>query len=250
MDKTCRDKINVQVAFSSTSSRIAKATPINIKKHRSFLILFRSKVKRGIYKVAQKNYRLLKPLIRPIARKAKHYFRDAQHQQIQEQMNTQYQQIQQSILSIFRRTAINSDSGAVLVETQVGFVLCSATDHRLLLTLLDSGELEQGTRLLIQKFLRSGDVYVDVGANIGMHVLAAARAMQGQGKIIAFEPFQSTKLMLDQTIQMNGFSIRLLFLMFQVMVHYLQYPIAQGITRFSILTQGVIFHLIQLKCHL
>ncbi|MBD1549630.1 FkbM family methyltransferase [Roseibium aggregatum] len=105
-----------------------------------------------------------------------------------------------------RKIAINCGAGEVLVRTQVGFLLCAASDHALLSCLLDTGELERGTRILIQKYLRPGDVYVDVGANVGMHTLAAARAMQGQGKIIAFEPFEPTMRMLEKSIWMNGFS--------------------------------------------
>ena len=114
--------------------------------------------------------------------------------------------IEQYSYATARRVAINCDSGEILVRTEVGFVLCAATDHALLASLVEAGELELGTRLLIQKFLKPGDVYVDVGANIGMHILAAARTMQGQGKIIAFEPFEPTKRMLEKTVWMNGFS--------------------------------------------
>ncbi|MDM2732975.1 FkbM family methyltransferase [Citrobacter sp. Cy070] len=105
-----------------------------------------------------------------------------------------------------RRIAINCGAGEVLVRTEVGFLLCAASDHALLSCLLDTGELERGTRVFIQKYLRPGDVYVDVGANVGMHTLAAARAMQGLGKIIAFEPFEPTMRMLEKSIWMNGFS--------------------------------------------
>lgn len=105
-----------------------------------------------------------------------------------------------------RRVAVNCGPGEVMVKTSVGYVLCAASDHALLSCLLDTGDLEMGTRLLIQKFLKPGDVYVDVGANIGMHTLAAAQAMQGVGKIVAFEPFEPTKRMLEKSIWMNGFS--------------------------------------------
>ncbi len=105
-----------------------------------------------------------------------------------------------------RRIAVNCAPGEILIRTAVGFAICSATDHALIATLLESGELEPGTRLLIQKLLNPGDTYVDVGANIGMHVLAAARTMQGQGKIFAFEPFEPTQRMLEKTVWMNGFS--------------------------------------------
>src|SRR5262245_42998765 len=105
-----------------------------------------------------------------------------------------------------RRVAMNCGAGEVLVKTEVGFLLCAATDHAVLSCLLETGELERGTRILIQKYLMPGNVFIDVGANVGMHTLAAARAMQGQGKIIAFEPFEPTMRMLEKSIWMNGFS--------------------------------------------
>ena len=105
-----------------------------------------------------------------------------------------------------RRVAITCANGEALVRTEVGFVICPADDHTLLACLIETGELERGTRILIQKFLKPGDVYVDVGAHVGMHVLAAARAMEGRGKIIAFEPFKPTVRMLEKSLLMNGFS--------------------------------------------
>lgn len=105
-----------------------------------------------------------------------------------------------------RRVAVNCGNGAVLVRTEAGFVLCGENDHALLACLLESGELERGTRLLIEQFVQPGNCFVDVGANIGLHTLAAARSMQGQGKIIAFEPFGPTKALLERSVWMNGFS--------------------------------------------
>ncbi|MDF3081841.1 FkbM family methyltransferase [Burkholderia sola] len=105
-----------------------------------------------------------------------------------------------------RRVAVNCGNGAVLVRTEAGFALCAENDHALLASLLETGELERGTRLLIEKFLEPGNCFIDVGANIGLHTLAAARSMQGQGKIIAFEPFGPTKALLERSVWMNGFS--------------------------------------------
>lgn len=105
-----------------------------------------------------------------------------------------------------RRIAVNCGDGAVLVKTEAGFVLCAENDHALLACLLDTGELERGTRLLIEKFLQPGNCFIDVGANIGLHTLAAARSMRGRGKIIAFEPFAPTKALLERSVWMNGFS--------------------------------------------
>lgn len=105
-----------------------------------------------------------------------------------------------------RRVAIRCGTESVLVRTVVGYLLCSDSDHALIATLVETGDLEPGTRQLIQRLLGSGDVFVDVGANVGMHTLAAARAMGGQGTVIALEPHPQTSKLLAQSIWMNGFS--------------------------------------------
>lgn len=105
-----------------------------------------------------------------------------------------------------RRVAIRCGTESVLVRTVVGYLLCSDSDHALIATLVETGDLEPGTRQLIQRLLGSGDIFVDVGANVGMHTLAAARAMGGQGTVIALEPHPQTSKLLAQSIWMNGFS--------------------------------------------
>jgi FkbM family methyltransferase len=104
-----------------------------------------------------------------------------------------------------RRVMVACGPDEVLVRSDVGYVLCSPRDYALVTGLLE-GELERGTRRLIQKLLGPGDVFMDVGANIGVHTLAAARAMQGVGRIVAFEPCESTKRLLEKTVGLNGFS--------------------------------------------
>ncbi|SOE69856.1 methyltransferase, FkbM family [Burkholderia sp. D7] len=105
-----------------------------------------------------------------------------------------------------RRVAMHADDDMVLVKSEMGYVLCSDSDHAVLAGLLDSGELERGARHLIQRFLKPGDVFVDVGAHLGLLSLAAARAMQGQGKIFAFEPFPRTRGMLEKSFWINGYT--------------------------------------------
>lgn len=105
-----------------------------------------------------------------------------------------------------RRVAIACGSDSLMIRTAVGYVLCPSTDYPLVSCLVDTGELERGTRLLIEKLVRPGDVFVDVGANIGLHTLAAARAMNGKGRIVALEPFEPTAQLLEKSIWMNGFS--------------------------------------------
>lgn len=114
--------------------------------------------------------------------------------------------IEQYSLLAARRFAINCGGEQVLVRTEVGFLLCSGADPALLSILIESGELEPGTRRVIQRILKPGDFFIDVGANVGLHTLAAARAMEGRGKIIAFEPFAETARLLENTVWLNGFS--------------------------------------------
>jgi hypothetical protein len=113
--------------------------------------------------------------------------------------NAQYQQQQQALVSQLaraenyayvgaRRVAVPCGNGEMLVRTEAGYIMCANTDIPLLATLIDTGDLERGTRLLIQSLLRPGDVFIDVGANIGMHTLAAGHAMAASGTIIANPP--------------------------------------------------------------
>jgi FkbM family methyltransferase len=114
--------------------------------------------------------------------------------------------IEQYALASARRFAINCGGEQVMVRTEVGFLICSGADQALLAILVESGELEPGTRRVIQRILKPGDVFIDVGANVGLHTLAAARAMEGRGKIIAFEPFGETARLLEASVWLNGFS--------------------------------------------
>jgi len=45
-----------------------------------------------------------------------------------------------------------------------------------------------GTQSIVRQLLTNGDTFVDIGANIGMISLVAARQVGANGKVIAFEP--------------------------------------------------------------
>jgi FkbM family methyltransferase len=121
-------------------------------------------------------------------------------------LSAKIDRIEQYGLATAHRAAVYCGDGEVLVRTGAGYVLCPASDHALLSLLLETGELELGTRLFIQQFLRPGDTFVDVGANVGLHTLAAAHALGGRGKIFAFEPFEPTARLLRKSVWMNGFA--------------------------------------------
>ncbi len=102
------------------------------------------------------------------------------------------------------RVAIPTSDGNVLVRTAVGYVLCSTADLGALTKLIETGELEPGTRLLIERLTGPNSVFVDAGANLGLYTIAAARAMQGDGRVHAFAVGDAPAALLRETARING----------------------------------------------
>lgn len=57
----------------------------------------------------------------------------------------------------------------------------------------------------IKKHLKKGDVFVDVGANIGCYTLIAAKLVGSGGKVFAFEPVGEMHKKLRFNVELNGF---------------------------------------------
>ncbi len=58
----------------------------------------------------------------------------------------------------------------------------------------------------LQHFLGSGQVLVDVGANVGVFTVKAAKEVGNNGLVIAIEPFIETACQLSHNIRANGYS--------------------------------------------
>jgi FkbM family methyltransferase len=63
---------------------------------------------------------------------------------------------------------------------------------------------ELDTQAFLAACLRPGDVFADVGANIGMLTLLAARLVGESGTVLAFEPNPNAFARLREHIEMNG----------------------------------------------
>lgn len=61
-------------------------------------------------------------------------------------------------------------------------------------------------RQFLNAYLRPGDVFVDVGANIGLITLIAARRVGNAGCVYAFEPCTETYERLLANVELNGFA--------------------------------------------
>lgn len=57
--------------------------------------------------------------------------------------------------------------------------------------------------IFIKSFLKSGETYVDVGANIGTTTLCSAKVVGPTGRVIAFEPHAETFLLLGKNVNLN-----------------------------------------------
>lgn len=73
----------------------------------------------------------------------------------------------------------------------------------LLCEMLYCGGFEPETRSFFEAFLRSGDCFLDVGANVGFYALAAARLIGRSGNVHAFEPCSQTFQRLLDNVRLN-----------------------------------------------
>jgi FkbM family methyltransferase len=101
--------------------------------------------------------------------------------------------------------------GDVLVRTPEGFLLLPGEDPTTVTAVWESGgRLEPGTIKVLTAVLREGDYVIDVGANIGLTVLPAARRVGPEGRVIAVEPASRAGSLLRKTLALNFVSDRVL----------------------------------------
>jgi FkbM family methyltransferase len=56
----------------------------------------------------------------------------------------------------------------------------------------------------IQSFLKDGETYIDIGANVGVTVIPAAKSVGENGRVIAFEPHPTICSYLKENIALNN----------------------------------------------
>jgi FkbM family methyltransferase len=57
---------------------------------------------------------------------------------------------------------------------------------------------------ILRRLVRSGDVVIDAGANVGFYSLLTAKWMRGEGVVHAFEPFPETARRFEQNLRLNS----------------------------------------------
>lgn len=67
------------------------------------------------------------------------------------------------------------------------------------------GVFEKREIRFIKQFLRTGDIAIDAGANIGLLTIPMARAVAGTGRVLAFEPIPQNIEHLRRNLHLNNF---------------------------------------------
>lgn len=96
-------------------------------------------------------------------------------------------------------------SGQPLDATVVGGALLRLDMSSELCKLIYCDNFEEAEQIFVSRFLHEGDVFLDVGANIGLFTLVAAKRVGKTGKVHAFEPCSGTFERLKENVARNAF---------------------------------------------
>jgi FkbM family methyltransferase len=118
-------------------------------------------------------------------------------------------------LSFIKRDRLNEQSngtsklikhgvGRDLYETQDGFLFWLDKNKYLDKSIIDTGRFELKSSKIVFKFVRHGNLVLDIGANIGYYTVIFSKLVGKSGKIIAFEPTKHYEKILKLNLQENN----------------------------------------------
>ena len=101
---------------------------------------------------------------------------------------------------------IPKPKGKIIISTLHGFdlIINPKEDRGVERILYYTGTYEKGILYLMDKFLRKGDAFIDVGANIGLMSIYGSILVGPDGKVLSFEANPDTKEILDRNIKLNN----------------------------------------------
>lgn len=101
--------------------------------------------------------------------------------------------------------AIRKGETKVLKELPEGLKFLCSSDS-VLDKMIFTNEFENDEIIFLNRFLKSGDQFIDIGANSGLFAVYAAKAVGNEGKVFAFEPTDTTYKKLRENIELNKFA--------------------------------------------
>ncbi len=108
------------------------------------------------------------------------------------------------MLALLRARALIFGPLRIEAVTRDGDRVCCHLPDLIQMYLYLFGVWEPDLAAYIRSRLRPGDVFVDVGANIGFDTLIASRAVQAGGEVIAIEASPTVFDRLRETLRLNG----------------------------------------------
>ncbi len=96
--------------------------------------------------------------------------------------------------------------GEHIIRTIHGFDLKinPSIDNGVELSLFQTGTYEKGILFFLKQVLKVGDCFIDVGANIGLMTVFAAKKVGDFGKVIAFEAHPETFKLFQFNLELNN----------------------------------------------
>lgn len=79
-----------------------------------------------------------------------------------------------------------------------------AGDNYLTQLVVNTGEYEPTETQLVRQILKDGDVFIDVGANIGWYTVHSAKIVGANGRVYAFEPEPNNLDLLRKNVEANN----------------------------------------------
>lgn len=105
-----------------------------------------------------------------------------------------------------RWSVVNRSEPPRRVECNGYTLLAYADDLQIGAPVIAGAEHEPHVAAILRESLRSGDVVLDIGANIGIFTLLAASRVGPQGRVIAIEPIARNRQLIARAAQFNGFA--------------------------------------------
>ncbi|MBK9263353.1 MAG: FkbM family methyltransferase [Polyangiaceae bacterium] len=79
------------------------------------------------------------------------------------------------------------------------------SDHITAWVLHEQGRWFESEMTMLPRLLEPGATFVDVGANVGVYSIAAAHFVGPTGRVVAFEPTEEARSLLEASARRNGF---------------------------------------------
>lgn len=96
--------------------------------------------------------------------------------------------------------------GPTMISTKYNFdIICMDPSHDkgVEKPLFLDGTYEAGTLDIIKKCLKKSDIFIDIGANIGLMSIFASKVLGNKGFVYSFEPEPETFMILKKNIEIN-----------------------------------------------